>query len=520
MLMNRSYKTVLLLAVCAFFGGKLQVNARPNGAEASAEDERLLLAVRKPSIVNSTLSSLTVGFYSGPNLKKVDFTAACVNQFAPFDCQNPALNSSSTPVIGVIPKTQSLVEATVDGLALNATYDCYITVTSGKVTKCVGPFTGSTRIPEGGAVSYSLLYGLDVAFFDTALQKQVCENLLSLVPLGTCTVSSVADGARAPNQPAIVSGSVAYDSYLKGKSLVEDLLGGSNSTLTALADEIVSNSSQVSVLSASLQPIDSTPQAGTPNFVSVENIEATSAEISWLDGKIGNPEETYTVTCVDSLVSTCSDPGMNVTDIPRGNETVVINGLSSNTTYSCWVKAVNSQGSVCSSGPVQFTTKPLCTSIPGAAINVSPQAQSCFISSGHYQGGGRMFRDGSTPPTCGNTPKPYPGNFNTGTTMDVVVFNGYAPPPGTCVTVTVNGGTCGFSSFLSLWSGKFPIVTQTWPSTGTVGDAVFQNDPGSSGSLMTASFTMPSGTGAISIVLSTTSGTSSCLYGDIQITYS
>ena len=130
-----------------------------------------------------------------------------------------------------------------------------------------------------------------------------------------------------------------------------------------------------------------------------------------------------------------------------------------------------------------------------------------------------MFRDGSTAPSCGNTPKAYGGNFNTGTTQDVVVFTSYAPPPGTCVTVNVTGGSCGFNNFLSLWSGEFPITPQIWPNTATIGNAVFQNDPGSSGSVMIAPFTMPSNSSTFSIVLSTSSGVSSCQYGDIQITY-
>ena len=459
------------------------------------------------------------GFSSGPNLQKFAYSAACVNHSVPFDCQNPGMNSASPPVTGLLPRSPSFVEAQVGGLTLNMTYDCYVTVTFGKVTKCVGPFIGTTSF-VGGRVSYSILYDLVASSFTGALQKQVCENLLSLVPLGTCVVDSVLNGgARSSNQSAIVSGSVSYDSYFDGKGLVDDLLGGSNSTLTTLATGVVNNASQVSVVSASLAPVVSSAIPGPPGFLSADSITATSVVISWLDGKVGTPEETYTVTCVPSSISTCADPGVSITGIPRGNETVTVSGLSPNTTYSCWVKAVNSKGDLCSAQPVQFQTKPLCSSIPGAAINVAPQTQQCFVTSGHYQAGGRMFRDGSSPPICGNTPKPYPGNFNTGTTMDVVVFTGYAPQPGMCVTVIVNGGTCGFTSFLSLWSGEFPIVAQTWPSTGTVGNAVFQNDPGSSGSIMTASFTMPSGTDSFSIVLSTTSGISSCIYGDIQVTY-
>lgn len=95
---------------------------------------------------------------------------------------------------------------------------------------------------------------------------------------------------------------------------------------------------------------------GAPMSVSAGNITATSAIISWLDGNLGDPEERYSVTCVPSSVSTCGDPGVSVTDIPRGDETVLVSGLSSNTNYSCWVKSMNNEGERCSSQPAIFET--------------------------------------------------------------------------------------------------------------------------------------------------------------------
>jgi len=464
------------------------------------------------------------GFYSGPNLNDIPYSVICVNQSSvnqssAFNCKDPTLNSVSDPVTGVLPNDVSFVEAFVDGLSNNVTYDCYVTVELGKVTKCVGPLSDTTVYP-GAIVFFDIVYDRNSSTFDLSLQKQVCENLLSLVPLGTCVVDSVVDGgARAANQTSIVSGSVLYNLYSEGETLFDDLLGGSSTVLSTLVNGVVNNISEVSVASTSLESREPTLVPGTPGFVAADSVLSTSAVITWLDGKLGDPEETYTVTCVESSVSTCGDSGVSVSEIPRGNETATVTGLLSNTTYSCWVKAVNSEGEVCASQPVQIRTGYPCTFIPGAAINVAPQAQNCFVASGYYQGGGRMFRDGATPPTCGNTPKTYNGNFNTGSTQDVVVFTSYAPPPGTCVTVNVTGGSCGFNSFLSLWSGEFPITPQTWPNTGTIGNAVFQNDPGSSGPVMIAPFTMPSDSGTFSIVLSTSSGVSSCQYGDIQITY-
>jgi len=194
--------------------------------------------------------------------------------------------------------------------------------------------------------------------------------------------------------------------------------------------------------------------------------------------------------------------------------------MPAGTAVDCFVTVGGGPLDVASKCQLAGSTLPLCTSIPGAAINVAPQTQSCFVNSGHYQGDGRCARNGDPASPCGSTPKAYPGSL-LGTTQDVVVFTLRAPPAGTCVTVTFNGGTCVYNHFMSLWSGEFPLGTTPWPSTGTVGGAVFQNDPGSSGSTMTAPFTMPSGgIDTFSIVLSTSSGVSSCTYGDISITYS
>lgn len=91
---------------------------------------------------------LVVGFNSGPNLKDVDFSVSCVKPSDPFDCTNPALNSASAPVTGVSRKKPSFIEVQVNGLVFNTTYGCYISAKVGRVTKCVGPTTGSTLAPQ------------------------------------------------------------------------------------------------------------------------------------------------------------------------------------------------------------------------------------------------------------------------------------------------------------------------------------------------------------------------------------
>lgn len=73
---------------------------------------------------------------------------SCIKPSDPFDCTNPALNSASPPVTGVSPKRPSSIEVQVIGLEFNTTYDCYISATVGRVTRCFGPATVSTLAPQ------------------------------------------------------------------------------------------------------------------------------------------------------------------------------------------------------------------------------------------------------------------------------------------------------------------------------------------------------------------------------------
>jgi hypothetical protein len=167
---------------------------------------------------------------------------------------------------------------------------------------------------------------------------------------------------------------------------------------------------------------------------------------------------------------------------------------------------------------------PPCTFIPGGAMDTAPAPLACLITSNHSLVTSRMFRDGSNPPQCGATPKAYPGSFGS-SQLDMVTMTSNAPPEGTCVSVDISPTTCGTNFFASLWAGTFPLVT-VWPSTGTVGDAIFQNDIGSSSTDPSPmEFTVPANTSTFSIVLTTVFGdpdtvvSSSCTYGNITITY-
>lgn len=98
---------------------------------------------------------------------------------------------------------------------------------------------------------------------------------------------------------------------------------------------------------------------GDPRDLDFRDISRTSVGVTWTDGLAGNPEETYTVSCVEGDSTSClQDPGITTgaEGIARGEQQGTVTGLQPNTTYSCWVQAVNEAGTTCSTMPVTVTT--------------------------------------------------------------------------------------------------------------------------------------------------------------------
>jgi hypothetical protein len=233
-------------------------------------------------------------------------------------------------------------------------------------------------IPPGVLVEYSIQYQQPVDYFmdDETNRKQVCKNLLALSPSGTCVVNSVVAAGGLSRRlrtllvssgSSFVNGSVQYDNTTAGEQLFDDLDKADTSTLTTLAEGIVNSASEVSVESVSENRIPDSSEPGPPGFVTASRISTSNATISWLDGKTGTPEETYSVNCVASATGLCTDSGVEVTGIARGTQSQVMTGLSAKKTYRCWVKASNKAGEVCSLAPTIFKT----LGAPDEATNVS-----------------------------------------------------------------------------------------------------------------------------------------------------
>lgn len=117
---------------------------------------------------------------------------------------------------------------------------------------------------------------------------------------------------------------------------------------------------------------------GPPGSATASSNYTSSATIMWIDGNLGDPEETYSVNCVASASGSCTDSGVEVTGITRGTQSATVSGLAPNTLYSCWVKASNMAGGLCSSNAVMVTTLNSSPSLPGIPFSLS-QGESNHI---------------------------------------------------------------------------------------------------------------------------------------------
>lgn len=83
--------------------------------------------------------------------------------------------------------------------------------------------------------------------------------------------------------------------------------------------------------------------AGPPTNLAASEVTDSSATITWTDGAMGFPTETYTVRCFEEEPEDCRSTEFveEVTGIMRGTEEATISDLEPNTMYTCFVLAVN-----------------------------------------------------------------------------------------------------------------------------------------------------------------------------------
>jgi hypothetical protein len=104
--------------------------------------DRLGLAIRKPEVTGTDVSSIDISFGTGPSLRVFNYTVKCVAEG-----EGCGAEAVGTPFSGDLTRTISTVDATVTGLFPNTTYFCYVAVSGDKVDKCQGPLVATTAIP-------------------------------------------------------------------------------------------------------------------------------------------------------------------------------------------------------------------------------------------------------------------------------------------------------------------------------------------------------------------------------------
>jgi surface protein len=103
------------------------------------------MAIKNPSITDYTDSTVTVGWYSGPNEVLIDYLVKCVPQGE--DCFAASIGFSAN---GTLPMKYAYGEAQVTGLDANASYTCYVAALRGNLDKCITalPASVTTWAPD------------------------------------------------------------------------------------------------------------------------------------------------------------------------------------------------------------------------------------------------------------------------------------------------------------------------------------------------------------------------------------
>eukprot|EP00890_Picochlorum_soloecismus_P004533 jgi/Picsp_1/5080/NSC_02443-R1_---NA--- len=104
-------------------------------------------------------------------------------------------------------------------------------------------------------------------------------------------------------------------------------------------------------------PFTGAPDA--PKRVEPVSVGATSLVVQWKSGFVRYPKVTFDVLCVDKGDACTGTPfGNGETSVEQKiltHMTGSVTGLQANTTYSCYVAAVNSEGRQCSDAVIVET---------------------------------------------------------------------------------------------------------------------------------------------------------------------
>eukprot|EP00889_Picochlorum_renovo_P006773 jgi/Picre1/33803/NNA_001282.t1 len=257
-----------------------------------AEDsDRLLTSVRQPVIVEANVPNITVGFKTGPNIPGTHFTIKCVLEGEA--CDAPA---QGQPVSGSLPVKPAAVEGTVQGLEVDQTYSCFVETTlseNGKVSFC------QEATPTPGIVRFELKFPgyRDAAAFGQQDREQVCANVLSLQPGGTCTVLRVVNGS------AIVFIQVEDDDYRNTWSLTETLAQNDTEVTAALTSGLEGS---VEIADIQTEPPLPSPLPPTDVTANPSSDCMPSVTVTWTAPQRSSTITGYFVSCKSMTAPTAN----------------------------------------------------------------------------------------------------------------------------------------------------------------------------------------------------------------------
>ena len=115
---------------------------------------------------------------------------------------------------------------------------------------------------------------------------------------------------------------------------------------------------------------------GVPTNLAASEVIASSATITWSDGSMGFPEESYTVRCFEGEMEDCksTDFAGEVTGIPRGAQEGTVGGLDHETFYNCFVLAINP---VVPTGVCSDSFGVITAPLPSFKLTIGLQVDTC-----------------------------------------------------------------------------------------------------------------------------------------------
>eukprot|EP00890_Picochlorum_soloecismus_P006636 jgi/Picsp_1/798/NSC_04287-R1_receptor tyrosine phosphatase type r2a len=284
-----------------------------NAAGTVCSDSTVITTYEDPGVPTALkiasigLTNVTVTWIDGaPGIPEEEYALRCMSKGV--SCQGVPIAQTSR-----IPRGNQI--ATVEGLQPGKEYSCFVVAENLAAASCSDPLSIQTDQLPGQPT------------------KLTTDGL-------TAQVSGVSPGTET----AVLSG----------------LQEGTNYTCY-----VVAVNEEGSVCS-SPKDIETDSLPGQPTQVTTLDIGLTNWTVGWTDGTGGVPAETYTVKCAQPGSACGATAVAQVSGVSPGTETAVLSGLQEGTNYTCYVVAVNEEGSVCSS-PKDLQTK----SVPGVPVGLS-----------------------------------------------------------------------------------------------------------------------------------------------------